>query len=254
VMSSVDFWEGIYQKTGSSPNVSGGYLRALEAALSYFGDITGRTIVDLGCGAGGTSIFLARQGANVISIDNSAAAIAKLKENCKSAAIDNLQAHCLSANEIMRIPDFDFIFGSMILHHVEPFPEFAQALKARLKVKGFFWENNASSRLLVWFRNNIVGKFGIPKYGDNQEFPLTPAEVDELRKRFDVEIEYPEMCYWRLASGYLLKGKLADLTTLLDDFFYRHKVLLRYSYRQYVKISVMRSKDSHDCDSRRVGK
>jgi SAM-dependent methyltransferase len=237
-MRSVDFWERIYQQTEYSTNVTEGYLRALECALSYFGDITGKTIVDLGCGAGGTSLFLASQGANVISIDSSEAAIAKLKESCKSAAIENLQAYCLSASEIMSIPDFDFIFGSMILHHVEPFPEFARGLQARLKGKGFFWENNASSPLLVWFRNNIVGKFGIPKYGDNQEFPLTPDEVDELRKGFDVEIEFPEMCFWRLASGYLLKGRLAGITTLLDDLFYRHKVLLRYSYRQYIKISV----------------
>jgi SAM-dependent methyltransferase len=237
-MTSVDFWERIYQKTGYSANVTEGHLRALQSAMSYFGDIAGRTIVDLGCGAGGTSIFLARQGANVISIDNSEAAITKLKESCRSAAIDNLQAHCLSASEIIRIPDFDFIFGSMILHHVEPFPAFAQGLQARLKVKGFFWENNAASRLLVWFRNNIVGKFGIPKYGDSREFPLTPDEVDELRKRFDVEIEYPEMFYWRLASGYLFKGKLVDMTARLDDLFYRHKLFLRYSYRQYVKISV----------------
>ena len=59
-----------------------------------------------------------------------------------------------------------------------------------------------------------------------------------MRKRFDVDIEYPEMVYWRLASGYLLKGKLAGMMTLLDNLFYRHKLFLRWSYRQYVKISV----------------
>ena len=237
-MTSADFWQRIYQKTEYSANVTEGHLRVLESAMSYFGDITGRTIVDLGCGAGGTSLFLARQGANVISIDNSEAAIAKLQKSCQSAGIDNLQAYCLSASEIIRIPDFDFIFGSMILHHVDPFPEFAHGLQRRLKVKGFFWENNASSHLLVWFRNNVVGKFGIPKHGDNQEFPLTPEEIEELRQRFDVEIDYPEMFYWRLVSGYLLKGKLGDFTTFLDDWCYRHKVFLRYSYRQYVKIAV----------------
>jgi SAM-dependent methyltransferase len=237
-MTAVDFWDRIYQEREFSANASEAYLRALQSAVSYFGNIHGSTIVDLGCGAGVTSIFLAKQGANVISIDNSEAAIARLRQTCKKAAIDNLRAYCMPASEIRKIPEFDFIFGSMILHHIEPFAEFAEALQERLKVKGFFWENNASSELLIWFRNHIVGKFGVPKYGDSQEFPLTRQEVAELGKRFKVEIEYPEMYYWRMVSGYLLKGKLARLTALLDELFYRHKLFLRHSYRQYLRISV----------------
>jgi SAM-dependent methyltransferase len=237
-MTTVEFWDKIYKETEYSGNVTNDYLQALDAAISYFGDVAGKTVVDLGCGVGATSIFLARQGANVISIDNSEAAISKLKAKCKSAGIDNVQAFCISANDLAKVPDFDFIFGSMILHHIEPFPEFAERLRAKLKRKGFFWENNAASGLLVWFRNNITGKFGVPKRGDNEEFPLTPQEIDELRARFDVEIEYPEMLFWRLASYYLFKNKLLSATTSLDKFFYKHQLFLPFSYRQYVKISV----------------
>jgi hypothetical protein len=46
---------------------------------------------------------------------------------------------------------------------------------------------------MIWFRQNIVGKLWVPKHGDSEEFPLTPSEVDEIRKYFEVEIVYPEL-------------------------------------------------------------
>jgi 2-polyprenyl-3-methyl-5-hydroxy-6-metoxy-1,4-benzoquinol methylase len=237
-MTSVQFWDNIYNGTTSSESVTTDYLRALDSAISYFGDIAGKMVVDLGCGAGGTSIFLAKRGANVIAVDNSDAAIRKVRERSRLAGVHNLQAVCLSAADIKWLPDFDFIFGSMVLHHIEPFPEFAEALRTKLKGKGFFWENNAASRVLVWFRNHIVGRLGVPKHGDSDEFPLTPQEVDELRKRFIVEVEYPEMMLWRLLSWYLFNNRLLSVTERLDRIFYKNRILLAYSYRQYVKISV----------------
>ena len=87
----------------------------------------------------------------------------------------------------------------MILHHIEPFEKFSKDLKEIIypNGKGFFWENNARSKTMIWFRQNLVGKFWIPKYGDADEFPLTLAEVNELQKYFHVEIEYPELVFFR---------------------------------------------------------
>jgi hypothetical protein len=60
-MTSVEFWDAIYREKEFSGNMSKGYLRALELAISYFGDITGKTAVNLGCWTGSTFIFLARR-------------------------------------------------------------------------------------------------------------------------------------------------------------------------------------------------
>ena len=65
------------------------------------------------------------------------------------------------------------------------------ALRRTLKPNGkaFFYENNAASDLLIWFRNNLVGKLGVPKYGDKDESPLAPQEIDLLRRSFSVRIQ-----------------------------------------------------------------
>ena len=129
---------------------------------------------------------------------------------------------------------FDYVIGSMILHHLEPFSRFAEALDDALKPNGkaFFLENNANSRTLVWFRENLVGRFGIPKYGDMDEFPLTPHEVDLLRKRFSVRQEFPEMVFFYLVSLYLLNNKLEKFFRWLDQACLKNNLMVKYSYRQ----------------------
>ena len=133
----------------------------------------------------------------------------------------------------------DFVFGSMVLHHIEPFEEFARSLREIVKPggKGFFRENNARSSVMIWFRQNIVGKLWVPKDGDPDEFPLTPGEVDEMRNHFNVEIEYPEMLLFQLFSRYVLRGHLGKPFQMLDDFCGRYPALRKYSYRQNLYIS-----------------
>jgi SAM-dependent methyltransferase len=135
--------------------------------------------------------------------------------------------------------EFDLIFGSMILHHLEPFSDFSRELRQALKPDGraFFSENNAFSDLLVWARNNLVGKYGIPKYGDDDEFPLLPSEVDSLKKYFAVRQEYPSMFFMGLASLYLFKTKLSGLAYGIDRFLYKIPSFRRFSYRQYLLLS-----------------
>jgi hypothetical protein len=127
----------------------------------------------------------------------------------------------MSAFNINNLGDFDFVFGNLILHHLEPFGLFASVLRKTIITggKAFFHENSAVSDLLIWFRNNLVGKYGIPKYGDD-EFPLTPQEVEILKKHFTVEVENPELVFFGLVSVYLLKGKFHKALKGLDDYLY----------------------------------
>jgi len=133
----------------------------------------------------------------------------------------------------------DYVFGSMILHHIESFQEFSKILRDEIKPggKAFFWENNAQSKIMIWFRQNIVGKLWVPKYGDPEEFPLTPSKIDELRNVFKVEIEYPELLYFRMISFYIFRGRFMKPFQMLDNYFYRFPKFRKNSYRQYLFLS-----------------
>jgi len=96
--------------------------------------------------------------------------------------------------------------------------------------KGFFWKNNARSKTMIWFRQNIVGKLWVPKYGEPDEFPLTSSEVDEIKKYFHVEIEYPELLFFRMISAYLLRGHFRSPFQMLDNYFFKYPAFRKYSY------------------------
>ncbi len=241
-MSSTEFWNNIF-----SQKQEGAYSRiempdlknpVLQAALSHFGNIKDKSIIDLGCGRGATSLFFAYHGANVISIDLSEVAINNLVKYCNENNIYNIRPIQMSALEISNLGEVDFIFGSMILHHLEPFEKFTSILRDSLKKegKGFFWETNARSKLLLWFRKHVVGKFFVPKYGDEKEFPLTPDEVNMLKRYFNVEIEFPELVFFRMISTYLLRGHFFKQFQEIDKYLFKFKSLRKYSYRQYLYI------------------
>jgi 2-polyprenyl-3-methyl-5-hydroxy-6-metoxy-1,4-benzoquinol methylase len=242
-MQATEFWDDLFSKgqEGNYSRVAMPDLKdpILQTALAHFGDVKNKTIIDLGCGRGATSLFFASLGANVISIDLSGIAIKNLSEYCQSNSIGNVRPIKLAAHEIGTLGKVDYVFGSMILHHIEPFGEFAKILRDTIKPggKAFFWENNAQSKTMIWFRQHIVGKLWVPKFGDPDEFPLMPSEVDQLRKHFSVKVENPELLYFRLISTYLLRGRLKKPFQALDQYFYKFPKFRKYSYFQYLFLS-----------------
>lgn len=240
---TVAFWDALF-----SQGESCSYTRVempdsddakLLRAHRHFGDMKGKTILDIGCGSGATSLFFAQHGAQVISIDISAVAIDNLTQYCNQHGITNVTPVQMPAQEIASLGPVDFVFGAMILHHIEPFTEFAQTLRQTLKPggKAFFWENNASGQFMMWCREHITGRFGVPKHGDAEEHPLTPDEVDTLSDYLTIKVEYPELLYFRMCSTYLFGGRLEAPFKALDDLFYRYPWFRKRSYRQYLLCS-----------------
>ena len=240
---AVQFWDNLFA-TGNDlkyrqvefPDLN---HPVLNAALLHFGSVKGRRVLDLGCGNGAASLFFAQQGAEVLSVDYSEVAIRNLSGFCASHNIETITPVQLSAQGIAELGPVDFIYGSMILHHIEPFHEFAGILRRSLKANGkaFFHENNATSKLLIWFRQNVVGKLWVPKHGDPDEFPLMPSEVDSLREHFQVRVEIPELYFFRLISGYLLRDHLMKPFEAMDRLCYGIRPLRSRSYYQYLFLS-----------------
>lgn len=227
-MDAQEFWNAKHQEQSvKSPDDS------CQRALAYFGDVRGKTLLELGCGTGENSIFFAEQGAQVTAIDVSPTAIDRL--NKLKGDLDIRPLVC-DAMEISSIGNFDFVFGRMILHHIEPFDQFTAVLAKCVSGKAWFFENSAVSRLLIWCRTHLVGRLWIPKKGDDDEFPLMPQEIDLLRSHFRVQVRHPEMFFLQLVSLYLLRGRFLQTTKWLDGLLHHIKLLRRFSYYQDLEI------------------
>jgi SAM-dependent methyltransferase len=89
------------------------------------GDAEGKAILDLGCGAGGTSLALAERGADVLALDLSEARVEKLKEKAKGG---HLKLR-IDVGDALRIPAANQSFDWVILQDViEHLPEPQEAL------------------------------------------------------------------------------------------------------------------------------
>lgn len=229
-----EFWNQVYSDRDIAIAPAGSPV--MQAALAHFGDVRGKQLLDLGCGAGEYALAFAALGAEVTALDLSEVAVAKLQDFASTRGIPNLRAVAGSALAIGDHGPFDLVFGAFILHHIEPFPAFVCALDAAmgLDAKAFFHENNAGiGAPAIWFRQHLAGHFWFPKHGDEDEFPLTPGEVGELRKCFGVEQSFPELALFRLVSHYVLRNKLApSVFHWLDETLYHVPAVRRYSYYQ----------------------
>ncbi len=235
-----EFWDKLYTNDPDRVGTPSQQVAlAVDSAIAYFGDLNGKTLVDIGCGNGDFSLAFAKRGANVIAVDNSRVGVETLKKRCERLGVTNVTPVVCDAMAIDSLGPCDFVFGAMILHHLEPFDQFCVALKRCMKSggKGFFWENNAASRLLIWFRTHVVGRLWVPKWGDSQEFPLTPDEVDMLKKHVDVRVVYPNMTFFVLFSSYILKDHFSKPFVAMDKWLFKRNLLVKYSYQQYLYLT-----------------
>lgn len=91
----------------------------LRFALGQLGDVSGRRVLDCGCGHGMAAVVLARRGARVVACDLSAGYVAeaRARASANGVAIDFLAA------DAERLPfaagSFDRVWGHAILHHLD---------------------------------------------------------------------------------------------------------------------------------------
>ena len=81
-----------------------------EAELNVLGDVAGKDMLELGCGAAQWSILLAKQGARVVGLDNSERQLEHAQEAMAKADVEFPLVH--AAAEDVPLPDesFDIVF------------------------------------------------------------------------------------------------------------------------------------------------
>ena len=90
----------------SRPGPRWGMWQIPEAELGVLGNVAGKDVLELGCGAAQWSILLARAGARVVGLDNSARQLEHARQLMAAAGVDFPLVH--ASGEDVPLPDASF--------------------------------------------------------------------------------------------------------------------------------------------------
>ena len=210
--------------------------------------IRGRTVLDIGCGGGTLSAHLLDLGADtVVGLDFSQAMIGLARDRFRETPrLRFLCEDILDSNLHQR---FDLITGIAILHEIPSgeYPRLIQFLDDHLERGGFGWfqENSYFNPLVRWFRRNMVGRWGVPRYGSSDETPFDHERFHFLAEHFAYcERSVESFVFFQLVNHYVLRERIAWLGQVGDSLDRRissttrfESLKLAWSYYQHVYLS-----------------
>lgn len=220
--------------------------KAVKQCVALLGDdLTGKKVLDCGCGNGFMSTVLAKRGAQVTAIDISEKSVELTRNRAiVNGVSDNLTTKVMDFEELeFEDESFDFVVGNFVLHHIEidkTGPEIKKVLKPG--GKAVFIETSGQNQILMMARNGLTGKFGVPKYGTDDEAPLSLESTNLLNKMFDgkCRLYYPSFVFFRLLTGYFsffAGPTMKRLVTRLDSATYNlFPGLRRFTYYMVVEL------------------
>ncbi|MEO8601012.1 MAG: class I SAM-dependent methyltransferase [bacterium] len=176
-----DEWAGSIDPETVTPDQNFAPETAIENqyVLSRIGDIHGKRILDIGCGAGEAAVYFAQRGAHVTAIDLSGAFLQVARRVAERH--DAQLALVVGAGEFLPFCDnaFDIVYGHGVLHHLALFDAMREVQRIlRPGGAAFFIEPlgyNPAIDVYRWMADNVRTP---------DERPLRFADIDRLRPLF----------------------------------------------------------------------
>lgn len=233
---------GYYQPKDMWMEICGIY-DLYQLCINLLGDVKGKRLLDCGCGSGNTAIMFAKRGAEVAGFDTDEDELGKARELAGVNGVEiDLRATSFESTG-HEDESFDIAFGAFIIHHVD-IEKAMQEANRILKPGGraVFIENSARNSLLMFARRNIVGSYGVPKYGDDEEeHPLTLEDLETARREFPgtMTVHHTDFLCFRLIDLYVFQKRSRLMTSLLGGLDKLSMTLWpgikRYSYFQVLQ-------------------
>lgn len=204
--------------------------------------LTGKAIVDYGCGSGWNSFRLAKQGANVFAFDISEEMIKALNQKVKQKKLKGTVVAKKMAAESLEYLDesIDGILGFGILHHVNldlAIPEIYRVLKPGGKI--VFREPLGKNPLINLFR------FLTPKRRTSTERPLNFSGIKKFEKCNFREVKHTEFFLFGLFAFAVIGFKNRKLYSLVFDALNKvDKLILKIFpwLKEYCWITIIEAK------------
>jgi SAM-dependent methyltransferase len=164
-MTNTEAWDRVAARrgaAGSADTVQFGPDLPNEADLRLCGDLKGRRVLDIGCGAGENAVAMARQGAHVIAIDVSTAQLA-LGRRLAEASEVRVEWHHGDAADLafLRADSIDLALAAGMIHEIEDLDRlFRQVQRVLRPGAAFVFSHDHPMRLAVGRDENEPG--GLP--------------------------------------------------------------------------------------------
>lgn len=187
--SEIDFWdkwasdnESLIEHGMPTPEDLGdSFLTSDLAFLKRIGDVDGLDVLDVGCGLGALSIYLADKGANIVGIDIAQGMVSRCRKRSHLTGKEAQFVVCDAEHLPFRDCSFDKVVGSRVIHH---FPN----------IHGFFVEarrvlrRNGNAIFIEPQRKNPIVEFNRkvlrPKSRTPDEHPLVARDIEDALKEF----------------------------------------------------------------------
>jgi ubiquinone/menaquinone biosynthesis C-methylase UbiE len=149
------------------------YIRNLARSV----DLQDARVLEVGCGIGSVATELHRRGATVTGVDFSSEMIRRAREiHGEPRGLRFLQSDICS---MTLGHQFDVICGIAVLHEIDQsqYGSLLNVFDRHLAPNAFayFLENSYFNPLFRLFREHVVGRYGVPKYGSPNETPFDRA-------------------------------------------------------------------------------
>jgi ubiquinone/menaquinone biosynthesis C-methylase UbiE len=178
------------------------------AMYSQLGNVKGKTILCLGCGAGEECAHIKFLGAKkVIGVDISKSLIQKAKENYSELGFYVMDMEKLAFPK----HSFDLVYSSLVLHYVKNWTKTLNEIKKVLKKKGIFLFSTHNPVYWGAYKKETKNeKMQILGYGQNKKTNKIEVYGDYLnvRKINDVWFENFKVTYYHKPFSSIMKDIL----------------------------------------------
>ena len=147
--------------------------------LQNLGNLQGRSLLEIGCGAGEASVYFAKKGALVTATDISNGMLHVVNLVARKHNVQVATKQCFSGNLPFMDNSFDFVYAANILHHVNITDTIIE-IRRVLKAGGIFvcWEPLAHNPAINVYRRIAT------EVRTTDEHPLKMSDIKKIRDSF----------------------------------------------------------------------